>query len=100
MKMKILGFDGTQGVGKTSGKAYSIGNLHTEAELAPAFGEGGISKGSMGTTYPCPLPLVQKIAHLQPPFMAEVDIRPVMRFGKREEQIFDITPVSVTKAAA
>lgn len=99
MKMKVLGFDGSSGVGKTSGKAFAIGNLHIEAELAPAWGEGGISKGTMGTTYPCPLPVIQKISHFQPPFMAEIDIRPVMRFGKREEQVLDVTPVSVSKAA-
>lgn len=99
MKMKILGFDGAAGIGKKSGKDFAFGNLHTEAELAPAWGEGGIAKGSMGTTYDCPLPLVQKIQHLQPPFMADVDIRPVMRFSKREEMVFDISPINVSKAA-
>lgn len=100
MKMQIIGFEGSSGVGKTSGKAYAIGQLHTLAPLAEAFSESGIAKGQMGTTYQCPLPLVEKIKHLQPPFSAEVDVRSVMRFGKREEQIFDITPLSVSKVAA
>lgn len=99
MKMQIVGFEGSSGVGKTSGKAYAIGQLHTLAQLAEPFSESGISKGQMGTTYPCPLPLVEKIKHLQPPFMAEVDVRAVMRFGKREEQVFDIAPAAIVKGA-
>ncbi len=100
MKMQIVGFEGSSGVGKTSGKAYAIGQLHTLAQLAEPFSEGGISRGQMGTTYACPLPLVEKIKHLQPPFIAEVDVTAVMRFGKREEQVRDITPVTVSKVAA
>lgn len=99
-KMQIVGFEGSSGVGKTSGKAYAIGQLHTLARLAEPFQEGGISRGQMGTTYPCPLPLVEKIRHLTPPFLAEVDVQDVMRFGKREQQVIDISPVSTTKAAA
>lgn len=100
MKMQIVGFEGSSGVGKTSGKAYAIGQLHTLAQLAEPFQDGGISRGQMGTTYACPLPLVEKIKHLQPPFSAEVDVQAVMRFGKREEQVRDITPLTLTKAAA
>lgn len=99
MKVQIVGFEGSSGVGKKSGKEYAIGNLHTLADLAPAFQEAGISKGQMGTTYSCPLPLIEKIKHLPTPFFAEVDLRPVMRFGKREEQVFDIAPVAINKAA-
>ena len=99
MKVQIVGFEGSSGVGKTSGKAYAMGQIHTLATLAEPFSEGGISKGQMGTTYRCPLPLVEKVKHLQPPFVAEVDIRPVMRFGKREDEVHDINPVAVSKAA-
>lgn len=99
-KMKITGYEGSSGVGKTSGKAYAIGQLHTLAPLAEAFSEGGISRGEMGTTYQCPLLLVEKIKHIQPPFLAEVDIQDVMRFGKREQQVRDITPVAISKSAS
>lgn len=98
-RMQITGYEGSSGVGKTSGKAYAIGQLHTLAPLAEPFSEGGISRGQMGTTYQCPLPLVEKIKHLQPPFIADVDVQAVMRFGKREEQVRDITPVTTSKAA-
>lgn len=99
-KMQIVGFEGSSGVGKTSGKAYAMGQIHTLATLAEPFSEGGISQGQMGTTYRCPLPLVEKIKHLKPPLLAEVDVRPVMRFGKREDEVFDIMPLSVTTKTA
>lgn len=99
-KMQIVGFEGSSGVGKTSGKAFAIGQLHTLARLAEAYSDDGISRGMMGTTYRCPLPLIQKIKHLQPPFVADVDVQDVMKFGKREQEVIDITPVNVSKAAA
>lgn len=100
MKLQIVGIEGSFGVGKTSGNAYEIGNLHTLADLAPPLKDDHISLGQMGTSYRCPLPLIVKIKDLPRPFFAEVDIRPVMRFGKREDQVFDIKPlVTTTKAA-
>lgn len=100
MKLQIIGFDGSSGIGKKSGKAYAMAQIHTLAELAPPFSEDGISKGFMGTSYSCSLPLVEKIKDLRCPFFAEVDIRPVMRFGQREELVFDISPVTTTKTTA
>lgn len=100
MKMQIVGIEGSSGVGKKTGTAYEIGQLHAMAPLAAPYGESGIAKGSMGTTYRCPLPLIQKIKHLAPPFMAEVDVRDVMKFGKREQEVFDITPTEVVRKAA
>lgn len=100
MKMQIVGFEGSQGVGKISGKAYAIGQLHTLASLAAPLSDDGISSGQMGTTYRCPLPLVEKIKHLRPPFMAEVDVRAEMRFGKREEVVYDVTPITTTTKTA
>jgi len=99
MKMHIVGFEGSSGVSK-AGNAYAMGQLHTLAQLAEPFSAEGISKGQMGTTYRCPLPLVEKIKHLPTPLVAEVDVRAVMRFGKREEEVFDIVPVSTVKTAA
>jgi hypothetical protein len=100
MKMQVIGFEGSQGIGKKSGKPYEIGSLHVIADLAPAFSEDGIAKGQMGTTYPCSLEVIQRIKHLQPPFLADVEIAPVMRFGKREEEVRSVTPVGKTAAAA
>lgn len=100
MKMQIVGMEGSSGVGKTSGKAYAMGQIHTLAKLAEPFSAEGVSKGLMGTSYRCPLPLIMKIKHLTPPFMAEVDVQAVMKFGKREDEIFDVSPITVTKATA
>lgn len=92
-RMQVVGFEGSQGVGKKSGRAYEIGQLHTLAPLAPAFNEDGIAKGLMGTTYQCGIDLIMKIKELQPPFMADVVVSPVMRFGKREEAVTDVVPL-------
>lgn len=100
MKLQIVGIEGSSGVGKTSGKAFEIGQLHTLAPLAEPYGDAGVSKGQMGTTYRCPLPLIMKIKHLTPPFIAEVDVRDVMKFGKREQEVLDIQPVEQVRKAA
>lgn len=100
MKLTIVGFEGSSGVAKLSGKAYAIGQLHTLARLAEPFLDGGISKGQMGTTYRCPLPLIEKIKGLHPPFQAEVNIEDVMRFGKREQDVLDISPLETLRKVA
>lgn len=100
MKMEIVGFEGSKGIGKKSGKPYEIGTLHILADLAPAFSEDGIAKGKMGTSYDCPLDVIQKIKHLNTPFIAEVDIAPVMRFGKREEEVRSVAPVGKPSSPA
>lgn len=97
MKMQVVGFEGSEGVSK-AGKAYEIGQLHVIAELAPAFSESGIAKGMMGTTYRCELEHIEKIKHLQPPFLAEVEVVPVMKFGKREELVRSVMPLDRPKA--
>lgn len=93
MKMQVVGFEGVSGVGKKSGKHYEIGSVHVVVPLAPSFSEDGIARGLMGTTYQCQLDLINKIKNLQPPFMADMVITPIMRFGKREEELTDIIPV-------
>lgn len=98
MEMQVVGFEGSKGVSK-AGKAYEIGQLHVVAPLAPSFNEDGIAKGLMGTTFRCPLELIDKIKQTQPPYMAEVTISHVMVFGKREEQVTNVVPVQRAKAA-
>lgn len=97
-KMQVVGFEGSQGVGK-SGQFYEIGQIHTVCSLAPPFNENGIAKGLMGTTFRCSLDLIQKIKQFQPPFLAEVTLDHVMKFGKREEQVVDVVPLKGTAAA-
>ncbi len=92
MKMQVIGFEGVEDVSKKTGKPYSMGSLHTMAQLAPSFSENGVAKGFMGTTFRCDVGLIHKIKHLQPPFAADVVIGHVMRFGKREEEVTDVIP--------
>ena len=100
MKMHIVGFEGSSGVSSKSGKAYEIGQLHAMAPLASAYGDDAVAKGQMGTTYRCPLPLIQKIKYLPCPFVAEVDVVDVMKYGKREQEVRDITPFETVRKAA
>ena len=44
-KIKITGHEDCAGLGKASGKAYAIGQLHTLAPLIEPFPEGGICRG-------------------------------------------------------
>ena len=99
MRMQIVGFEGSQGVSNKTGKAYEVGQIHTIANLAPAFSEDGISKGLMGTTFRCPLDLIMKLKNAQPPFLAEVTVEHVMKFGKREEMVTDVQPLKSGAAA-
>lgn len=96
MRIQIVGFEGSSGVSAKNGKAYEIGQLHALAPLAGAYGDG-ISKGAMGTTYRCPLPLITKIQGLPTPFMAEVEVIDVMKFGKREQEVRDISPIETVR---
>lgn len=100
MRMQIVGFEGSSGVSGKSGKAYEIGQLHALAPLSAPYGDAGVAKGSMGTSYRCPLPLIMKIQSLPCPFVAEVEVIDVMKFGKREQEVRDITPVETTRKAA
>lgn len=100
MKMHIIGLEGSSGVSAKSGKPYEIGQLHTVARLAPPMDAKGTAKGSMGTTYRVPLALIKSVEHLPLPFVAEVDVQDVMRFGKREQEIVAITPVELPKSPA
>lgn len=97
-KLNIIGMESSEGIGSKSGKPYAIGNLHTIARLADSFQENGVAKGHMGTTYSTTPAVIKKIQHLQTPFMAEVQIDAVMKFGKREEMVVDVTPLQPVKA--
>ena len=100
MRMQIVGFEGTSGVSGKSGKAYEIGQLHALAPLAAPYGDDAVAKGVMGTTYRCSLLLIQKIKGLPTPFMAEVEVIDVMKYGKREQEVRDISPIETIRKAA
>lgn len=96
-KLNIIGMESSEGISNKSGKPYAIGNLHTIARLADSFQADGVAKGHMGTTYSTSPAVIAKIKHLQTPFMAEVQIEAIMKFGKREESIVDVVPLAAVK---
>lgn len=100
-KLTIIGLSASAlGAVSKAGKAFAIGQLHTTAALAPAYAEGGIEKGNCGTSYSLDPELVRRIAHIPLPFVAEVDIQRVMRFGKPEDLVVDVKPVNTVQKAA
>lgn len=99
MKMQIIGLEGSTGIGKTSGNAYEIGQIHSIAPLAPPLGKDNVAQGAMGTTYKVGVAIIKALAHIPLPFVADVDVRDVMRFGKREQEVFGVVPLSAKAAA-
>lgn len=96
MKMQIIGLEASSGTAKT-GNPYDIGQIHTIVPLAPPLGANNVAKGAMGSTYRCSSEVVKSVGHLPVPFIADVDVRDVMRFGKREQQVFGIVPEKLVK---
>lgn len=100
-RKQIVGIEISEGVSKKTGNAYSMGTLHTVTKLAPAFGGAdNVSKGFMGDRFQCDAPILRKIQHLPFPIMADVTTEDVMRFGKRETVVTDVSPVDVVKKTA
>jgi hypothetical protein len=100
-KMRIFGLEASKGTSGKTGKAYEMGSIHVVVALAPPMGGSeNVAKGFMGSSYRVAYDVVKRVSHLQLPFDAEVEIEPVMRFGKREDEVRDIRPVELAKKAA
>jgi hypothetical protein len=96
--MQIVGLEGSKGTSGKTGKAYEIGQLHSIVRLAPPLGDGNVAKGFMGSTYRCGVDIINSLSHNPLPFMAEVDVQDVMRFGKREQEVVSVSPESKAPA--
>jgi hypothetical protein len=92
MKLHIIGLEGSSGISGKSGKAYDMGSIHSVARLAAPYDESGVAVGTMGTTYRCSSALIKSLAHNPLPFIAEVQVEDVMKFGKREQEVISVTP--------
>lgn len=94
-RMMVIGVSASApgAVGK-SGKPYSIGQVHTMLPLAKPFAAGGIEAGEMGVSYRCDPEVVRRIAHLTFPLVCDVDVQTVMQFGKPEQSVSDVRPVT------
>lgn len=92
MRTQVIGLEFSEGVGKTSGKPYAIGQVHVIAPLAPPMGEG-LAKGHMGTTFRVDPEMVKGLGVTPLPFLADIEISTVMRFGKPETTVTAVRPV-------
>lgn len=97
MRMTVVGLEASEGVGKNSGAAYSIGQLHVTVPLAPPLGAGGVAKGCMGATYRVEVELVKSLQHNPVPFDADLELSQRMRFGKLETTVQAVVPVGLSK---
>lgn len=99
-RLVITGFEGNADVSKKTGNAYDMSKIHTSIELAPLLGDGKVAKGRAGFSYDCTRDVIAKIEHLDPGpsgFLAEVDIRQVLAYGKPKTVVFDVRPVELVK---
>lgn len=92
MRTQVIGLESSEGIGKTSGKPYAIGQVHVIAPLAPPMGDG-VATGHMGTTFRVEPALVKSLGVTPLPFLADIEISTVMRFGKPETTVTSIRPV-------
>lgn len=90
MRMQVIGFEILAGTSKKTGNDYDMSRIHTVIPLA----ESPTAKGSVGTTYDCPAHVLDKIRHLAPPLLCDVEMQDIQQFGRRVQQIASIVPVS------
>lgn len=96
MKMQVIGFESNEGVSKRTGKPFAIGRLHT---MIPIAGSDS-AKGAVGHSYDAEPSILDKIKHLAPPFMADVEVIQVMKFGQPQNQVVSVVPVDRAKTPA
>lgn len=89
MKLNVIGFESSEGISKKTSKPYSIGKLYAALPIAGSVG----ARGYMGTEYRCEVHVLEKIKDIQPPFMADIEMQDVMRFGERKQEIVSISPL-------
>lgn len=105
MKVKVIGIERMEGDSKKTGKPYAMAKLHTTLPLEFRKVDDGnshaLSLGEMGTVYEDVKPdVIRTIEELPLPFLAELEIQDVMRFGKRQSNIVGIKPISSRPAPA
>ena len=96
MKKTVVGFEILAGKSNKTGKDYDMSRIHCLIPLE----QNDRAKGSVGTSYDCPAHLLEKVRHLAPPFVVELEMEDVQRFGRREQQIMSLVPVERAKVAA
>lgn len=99
-RMQIIGIEGNADISKKTGNAFDMSRVHTLIELAPLVGKDKVAKGMAGDFFDVSREIISRIEHLQPPFLADVERRDVIKYGKRVNAVTDIRPVERSKPAA
>ena len=97
MKAHVIGIEISEGVSKKTGKPYAIGKLYA---ALPIVGDG--ARGLMGSMYQCEPAVLRKLAGIQLPAVAELEMQDVMRYGERRQEIVSVVPLppEITPARA
>ena len=97
MKAHVIGLEISEGVSKKTGKPYAIGKLYA---ALPIVGDG--ARGLMGSMYQCEPAVLRKLADIQLPAVAELEMQDVMRYGERRQEIVSVVPLppEITPARA
>lgn len=96
-KLQIVGYEAISGVSKKTGNAYKIGSLHTLRALDEPLDPANLVAGQMGATYSVDYEIIMGIRGVKCPFIAEVHLDTVMRFGKMEYKIKSVKPMTAEK---
>ena len=95
MKVEIVGIERSEGISMKTGKPkpFAIGQIHAVVQLDERSSDMSLTKGGMGTTYGVEPDVIRSIEHLPLPFIGELEVVDVMRFGKRESKVLRVVPV-------
>lgn len=99
-RLIITGFEGNADVSQKTGKPYDMSKIHASIELAPLRGDGKVAKGRAPFSYDTTREVIAKIEHLDPGvsgFVADVDIRTVLEYGKPKQMVYEVRPVELVK---
>ena len=95
MKMQVIGIEISEGISKKTGKPYAIGKLHT---IIPLSSNNGSARGASGFSYDIDVSVLDKVKTLNLPFLAEVEMQQVMKYGTARNEIASIVPTSPKSA--
>lgn len=91
MKIQVIGIEISEGISKKTGKPYAIGKLHT---IIPLSSNNGFSRGAAGFSYDIEVSVLDKVKTQKLPFLAEVEMMQVMKYGNAKNEIASIVPTS------
>lgn len=100
MKVKVTGFKYFTGK-LDDGKMINSGKLYAECKLDGSRNDSDRqwASGIFTEEFKVPVEAVKRIMHIPCPFMAELDIERVGNGKESRDQVIDIKPLDLVKAA-